>query len=66
MRKAIIVLVMITGLFSSCELLDILEGCQCIETTSVESIITEQEYVGCQEESLIETESTRIEVKCIK
>ena len=64
MRKAIVVLVMIMGLFTSCEQESILNGCNCIETIYVESIITEQEYVECQEESLIETEGTIIEVKC--
>ena len=64
MKKAIVVLVMIVGLFSSCEQSNLLDGCNCIETIYVESIITEQEYVECQEESLIETEGTVIEVKC--
>ena len=64
MRKAIIVLVMIIGIFTSCEKESILDGCNCIETIYIESIITEQEYVECQEESLIETEGTIIEIKC--
>ena len=64
MKKAIIVLVMIIGIFTSCEQSNLLDGCNCIETIYVESIITEQEYVECQEESLIETEGTIIEVKC--
>ena len=64
MKKAIVVLVMIVGLFTSCEQGNLLDGCNCIETIYVESIITEQEYVECQEESLIETEGTIIEVKC--
>jgi hypothetical protein len=64
MRKAIVVLVMIVGIFTSCEKENILDGCNCIETIYIESIITEQEYVECQEESLIETEGTIIEIKC--
>ena len=64
MRKAIVVLVMIIGIFTSCEQESILDSCNCIETIYVESIITEQEYVECQEESLIETEGTIIEIKC--
>tara|TARA_R110000803_G_scaffold180069_1_gene242435 strand:+ start:236 stop:451 length:216 start_codon:yes stop_codon:yes gene_type:complete len=64
MKKAIIVLVMIIGIFTSCEQDNPLYGCNCIETTYAEETITEQEYVECQEESIIETEGTTIEVRC--
>tara|TARA_R110000824_G_scaffold398276_1_gene602174 strand:+ start:418 stop:660 length:243 start_codon:yes stop_codon:yes gene_type:complete len=73
MKKAIIVLVMIIGIFTSCEQESILDDCGCIKTVYQEFatqqpeptyIITNEDYVECQEESRIETEGTTIEVRC--
>jgi hypothetical protein len=74
MKKAILVLVIIIGLFTSCEQdEDIFDDCNCVKTVYQKYvtqlpeptyILTNENNVECQDESRVVTSSTIIEVKC--
>ncbi len=73
MKKAILVLVIIIGIFTSCEQDEIFDDCNCVKTVYLEYvtqqpeptyIVINKENVECQDEARVELSNMIIEVKC--